>query len=107
MSHRWLGGRSHIGRVKSRTCAMNRSTTGLNVRFFSVTIATGHGRTGKSTGSTFSENRSAWGRATELGNVVMKWPEATILVRRCTDKVIKLILGVLNPRARNASDTIL
>jgi hypothetical protein len=34
---------------------MKHSTEGLNIRFFSVTIATGHGRTGKSTGKTFSD----------------------------------------------------
>src|SRR5215212_563720 len=36
----------------------------------------------------------------------MKWPEATISARRCTEIVIKLIFGSLNPRARKASDTI-
>jgi len=38
------------------SCAhsMKRSTTGLNVRFFNVTIATGHGRAGRSTGNTFN-----------------------------------------------------
>jgi hypothetical protein len=40
-----------------------RSTTGLNVRFLSVTMPTRHGRIGKSTGSTFSELK----RATDLG----------------------------------------
>jgi hypothetical protein len=37
---------------------MNRSTTGLSVRFFSVTIPIGHGRAGKSTGSTFTADRA-------------------------------------------------
>ena len=37
---------------------MKRSTTGLKVRFFRVTIVTGHGRTGNRTGKTFNENRS-------------------------------------------------
>jgi len=37
---------------------MKRSTTGLNVRFFGVRIATGHGRFGRSTGNTFNPNRS-------------------------------------------------
>src|SRR6266581_7302840 len=34
--------------VTSRAHSMKRSTTGLRVRFFTVTIATGHGRKGKS-----------------------------------------------------------
>jgi len=38
---------------------MKRSTTGLNVRFFSVTIDTGHGRTGKVIGNILSENRGS------------------------------------------------
>jgi hypothetical protein len=39
--------RPRIGRVKSRMCEMKRSTTGLSVRFFSVTTATGQGRSGR------------------------------------------------------------
>jgi hypothetical protein len=42
----------------SRAHSMNRSTTGLNVRCFKVTIVTGQGLDGKSTGKTFSEKRS-------------------------------------------------
>jgi hypothetical protein len=42
----------------SRAHSIKRSTSGLNVRFFSVTIVTGHGRTGKSTGKRFNENLS-------------------------------------------------
>ena len=37
----------------------------------------------------------------------MKWPEETIFVRRCVEKVLKLTLGIGNPCVRNASDTIL
>ena len=37
----------------------------------------------------------------------MKWPEETIFVRRCVENVLKLTLGIGNPRVRNASDTIL
>src|SRR4051812_48794345 len=37
----------------SRICSTKRSTTGFWVRFFSVRITTGHGRTGKSTGNIF------------------------------------------------------
>jgi hypothetical protein len=35
--------------VTSRAHSIKRSATGLKLLFFSVTIATGHGRTGKST----------------------------------------------------------
>src|SRR5215813_1834934 len=35
---------------------MKRSITGLRVRFLSVTILIGHGRTGKSTGNTRADN---------------------------------------------------
>jgi hypothetical protein len=37
---------------------MKRSTTGLSVRFFNVTITAGHGWTGRSIGNTFNESRS-------------------------------------------------
>jgi len=40
-------------------CSINSSTTGLGVRLFKVTTATGHGRAGKSTGNAFSEKREA------------------------------------------------
>src|SRR5262245_30422946 len=39
----------------SRAHSMKRSTTGLKVRFFNLTTATGQGRIGKSTGSNFNE----------------------------------------------------
>ena len=41
-------------------------TTGLTVRFFNVTIPTGHGRMVRFTGKTLSANRSAWNWSTEL-----------------------------------------
>src|SRR6266852_7317002 len=44
--------------AKARRWSMKRCTTGFNVRFLSVMISTGHGRTGRSTGNIFSENRS-------------------------------------------------
>src|SRR5262245_48772407 len=56
-----------ISRIHSR----KRSTTGLSVRFFNVTSATGHGRAGNSTGSTTSENLSAKRHMDELGNVAI------------------------------------
>jgi metal-dependent amidase/aminoacylase/carboxypeptidase family protein len=47
-------GRSRIGPVKSRTCWINCSATGLKVRFLSVMTTIGDGRTGKVTGNTIS-----------------------------------------------------
>ena len=47
---------------------------GLNIRFFSVAIATGQdGRSGNLTGKTFSEQK----RATDLGMAVTNGPLAT------------------------------
>jgi len=54
------------------------STTGLKVRFFSVRIATNHGRTGRLIGSSF---RSVCGSfaspSTDLGTTVMNRPRPT------------------------------
>jgi hypothetical protein len=50
-------GRWTVDLTTSREHSMNRSTTGVKVRFFSVKITTGHGRIGKSSGNTFSESR--------------------------------------------------
>jgi hypothetical protein len=49
-----LAGLPPIDFATSRAHAMNRSTNGLNVRFFGVKIATCRGATGKTTGSTFN-----------------------------------------------------
>src|SRR5215218_4384340 len=68
--------------------------------------ASGQGRAGKSTARAFRDKRLEWKCTTELGKVVMKWPEATMSALRCTEIVIKLILGSLRPRAWKASDTI-
>jgi hypothetical protein len=94
------------GCVKSRTCSRRCCAAGLNVRFFSVMIVRGHGRNGSSIGSTFNGNRLAYNRATDFGNVPMKWPEATRLVRMYVDQVRTTTFGMPKPRARNASDTI-
>jgi len=66
-----------LGRIKndfvaSRAHSTNRSTIGLEVRFLSVTIATGQGRTGKSIGSSFRELK----RTTDLEYAVMNEPLA-------------------------------
>src|SRR5262245_46416918 len=57
----------------SRVLSINRSTTGLRIRFFSVRIVTGHGRTGKSTGNTFKPLN----RTHEPGKAVMYSPSAS------------------------------
>jgi len=54
---------SRIDLVKSRAHAIKRATTGLGVRCFNVVTKTGHGRAGRSTGSTLSDKK----RATERG----------------------------------------
>src|SRR5713101_1586409 len=54
-------GRAPNDFATSRVHSRKRSTTGLRVRFFNVTIATGHGRIGRATGSIASENLSAYG----------------------------------------------
>ena len=84
-----------INFATSRAHSMKRSTTGLNVRFFSVTIVTAHGRTGKSTGNTFSELKCA----TDLGHAVMNRPLATKWVMTGMDGVTRLALGMARPRA--------
>ena len=81
--------------VTSRAHSMKRSTTGLNVRFFSVTIVTAHGWTGQSTGNTFSELKCA----TDLGHAVMNRPLATKWVMTGMDGVTRLALGMARPRA--------
>jgi len=43
-----------LARTKSRTCAMKQPTAGFTVRFFSVNITNGQGRTDSSTGNIFT-----------------------------------------------------
>jgi hypothetical protein len=64
---------------------MKRSTTGLNVRFFNVTIATGHGGKVTPTGNAFSECRFACKCITEFGNTVMNGPLARKWITRGKD----------------------
>jgi len=58
--------------VYARKWSMNSSTTGLAVRFFSVTTATGHGREGKSTGNCRGRKALRFGPRTRL----CRWLEA-------------------------------
>src|SRR5215510_14069743 len=79
----------------SRAHSMKRSTTGLSVRCFSVTIVTAHGRTGKSTGNTFSELKCV----TDLGHAVTNRLVATKWVWAGIEDVTRLALGMARPRA--------
>src|SRR5216684_1304157 len=89
----------------SRAHSMKRSTTGLNVRPFNVTMATGQALTGKSTGSTFKSSFPTWSEATVFGSTVTNGP----FVRKCmtsgNEKVINFTFGMPSPRARNALAT--
>ena len=94
-----VGRAARIGRVKSRTCSMKRSTTGLKVRFFSVVMTTGHGRAGRSTGSTFSE---LW-TTIDRGYAVINGPLARKLTMSGMERVTRLAFGISSPRAWKAS----
>jgi hypothetical protein len=100
MIYRFGAGRAlRIGRVKSRRCPMKRSTTGLRVRFLSVTMLTGQGRAGKSTGNTLSDLKYA----TDLGMEVMNWPSARKWVMTEMDSVTTLALGMASLRVWQTS----
>src|SRR6266481_9243936 len=58
-------GSAPIDFTTSRAHSMKRSTTGLNVRFFNMTIATGHGGIGISIGSRFRKKRTEFSVNTE------------------------------------------
>ena len=66
----------------SRAHFIKCSTTGLNVRFFNVTIAIGQCNPGNLMGNIFSKCRLASRRSTDRGSTVMKEPVASKLVRR-------------------------
>ena len=82
MNYRFGAGRpSRMGRVTSRAHSMKRSTVGLSVLFLRVTMLTGHGRTGKSTGSTLSGLKYA----TDRGIAVMKSSSSESWTRLCSN----------------------
>src|SRR5262249_58622422 len=56
----------------SRACSMNSRAAGLSVRFFRVTIPTGAGADGSSTGKTLNLRRPPENLNTEGGKVVRK-----------------------------------
>ena len=60
---------------------MKECTTGLTVRFFNVMTATWKNRVTKSTGNTFSENRSLLSHMTEPGSDEIKRSVASRLRR--------------------------
>ena len=66
----------------SRAHSMKRSTTGLRVRFFNVKIATGQGRIGMSTASSFNVCRSSPWRSSDFGTTVMNRLRADNFARR-------------------------
>ena len=74
---------------------MNRSTTGLSVRCVSVTMLTGQGRTGKSTGNVLSELKYA----IDLGIAAINWPMERKWVMTGMDNVSKPAFGMARPRA--------
>jgi hypothetical protein len=82
---------------------MKRSTTGLRVRFLSVTTLTGHGRDGKSSGSIFKDLKCA----TDRGIAVINRPSARKWVMTDIDSVTKLVRGMAKPRVRNSSERTL
>jgi hypothetical protein len=59
------------GFATSRAQSTKRSTTGLKVRCFNVTIVTGHDLVGSLTGNAFSKNRLPQVCTTESGSTVM------------------------------------
>ena len=65
------------GFTTSRTQSMKACTAALRVRFFKVTMASGHGRVGNSTGKTFSANRAALNRPAESGSGATNRPVAS------------------------------
>src|SRR5262249_61652429 len=93
---------SRIGREKSRVHSMKRSTAGLSVRSFKVTMLTGQGRNGRSTGNTLS----ALKYATDRGIEVINLPSAKKWVMTDMDSVTMLAFGIGSPFARKASDKI-
>ena len=83
----------------SRVHSMKRATTGLSVRFLSVTTLTGHGWAGKSTGSTLSELKCT----TDFGIAAMNWPLARKWVMTGMDNVSMPAFGMGRPRAWKTS----
>ena len=63
-------------RGNSRAHAMKSCVTGLTVRFLTVTIPTGGGGPGSSTGSTFTARRPALNRNRERGKIARNGPLA-------------------------------
>jgi hypothetical protein len=59
------------GLTTSSAQSMNSCATGLGMRFFGVTMTTGHGATGNSTGKIFRDGRLAGTFRTALGRTVM------------------------------------
>src|SRR5215510_5363182 len=87
----------------SRAHSMNLSAKGLSVRFLTVTIPTGLGSEGSSTGKIRTDKRLAANRSKEPGSKATKRPVATMVLHMCMDNVITLGRGTANPRIANVS----
>ena len=86
MIYRFKGVRlSCIRRVTSRAHSMNRSTTGLRVRFLNVMIVTRNDHVGTSTGSIFNRRPSLSCCSIDFGTIVMNRPRLANFARRCSE----------------------
>src|SRR6476620_10322259 len=88
--------------VKSRAHSINCFVAALRVRFFSVTMLTGQGCAGRSTGNVLSELKLA----TERGIAVMNGPLARKWSITDIDRVTRFARGTGRPRVRNACASI-
>jgi hypothetical protein len=84
---------------------MKSSATGLSVRFFNVTIPTGQGLNGKSTGKLLSPRRFALKCSMTAGRIARKRPVASSAFVISRDWVVMPVRGTPNPRARKALST--
>src|SRR5262245_12097138 len=95
--------RPPIDFATSRAHSIKRSTTGLSVRCFSVTMAKGHGRMGKSTGNMLRDCRFGLNNTADLPKDERYGPFASKWIRTAIEKVTKLGLGGSRRRLLNAS----
>jgi hypothetical protein len=95
------------GLIPSRRLVTNDLATGLIVRPFIVTIATGRSGVGKSTGiNTATGMYLAACRTIDSGSRVRKRPAASRDIHTCSERVETVALGIFKSAARNASETI-
>src|SRR6185503_4250619 len=87
------GGGVCIAFATSRAHSTKRSTDGLSVRFFSVTISAGGCGIGTSSGSSFSAWKPRLKRRIETGSTATKRPLIPRMLRTWTEKVVMLTGG--------------